>query len=340
MSSLDISSNPDFQQLQALQLSQVSEMQDLKELQLSQVSEMQDLRSTMNRNFMEFGKQLTELCKTHKGKEPKDSPESSNSRPASINHNRSFSQPVSNCHNLPFSQTGVDLDSPQYASNILYDNNYYPAKHIKVGMPRFNGINAEHWLFAVCRYFIFNKVLEEQKLLIASFHLDGIARTWFAWTEASNQLTTCKNFVEALVRKFTTYNYCQLGRKLSKLCQEGIVVEYQGKFVELCTRVLGLPDAFILEMYISGLKDSIQSEVVRDKPNDIHEAFELSLLVESQQKGQKLNYWKPFVPKQTRFTNTFSSPSLSSPTIASHMITTPMENHLKVRFLFLKTFAC
>lgn len=117
----------------------------------------------------------------------------------------------------PFTQPVVDLDSPPYADAILQDSNYTPAKHLKVKMPRFDGIDAEHWLFTIRRYFIFNKIHEELKLLIVSFHLDGIARKWFAWLEASNMLSTWKNFVDAVVRKFTNLHYCLPGEKLRKL---------------------------------------------------------------------------------------------------------------------------
>lgn len=109
-----------------------------------------------------------------------------------------------------------------------------------------------------------------------------------------------KNSQRYLVICYQGVIYYLPGGKLSKLCQEGFVSEYQTKFEEMCTRVLGLPDSFILEMYISGLKDTIQAKVLRDKPTDIHEAFELSLLVESQQQGNKGGYYKPFVPKQTK----------------------------------------
>lgn len=65
------------------------------------------------------------------------------------------------------------------------------------------------------------------------------------------------NFVDAVVRKFTKLHYQLPGGKLSKLVQTETVVEYQGMFEEICTRVLGLPEYFILEMYISGLKEDI-----------------------------------------------------------------------------------
>lgn len=101
-----------------------------------------------------------------------------------------------------------------------------------------------------------------------SFHLDGITSKWFAWLEARNMLSTWKIFVDVVIRKFTNLHCCLHEGKLIKLCQEGFVSEYQSQFEEY-TRVLGLPDFFILKMYISRLREEIKAKVLRDKPIDI-----------------------------------------------------------------------
>lgn len=92
-------------------------------------------------------------------------------------------------------------------------------------MPRFDGKDAEGWIFAVRRYFIFNKIPEDQKLLLVSFHMDGIAKR-FVWMEASNFLSNWKNFVDSVLREFTNLRYAISGEKLSKLVQEGSMKDY------------------------------------------------------------------------------------------------------------------
>lgn len=150
----------------------------------------------------------------------------------------------------------LDLDRPKYAESILGNEAYVSPKNIRVVMPRFHGKDAEGWLFAVKRYFIFNKIPEDQKLLLASFHMDGLARKWFVWMEASNLLSNWKKFVDAILRKFTSLHLTLLGGKLSKLVQEGFLIAYRALFEEMSTKVLGLHDHFILEMFISGKKRS------------------------------------------------------------------------------------
>lgn len=94
----------------------------------------------------------------------------------------------------PYYQSQLNLDKPKYDECFLNDASYTPANNIKVTMPRFDGTDVEGWNIQVQRYFIYNKIPDEKKLLIASFHMDGIARKWFAWMEASNLFSDWKRF--------------------------------------------------------------------------------------------------------------------------------------------------
>lgn len=167
---VDLATHPDFVRLQSLQI--------------SQVNEMGEIRATMNNNFMHISKQLTEMGKNNNysseiGEIPKRPPDPINKESSEI-----ITLPQT------YYQSIINLDKPCYALSILQDSDYVPAKHIKVDMPKFNGTEAEHWIYSARRYFIFNKVPENQKLLIAAFHVEGIAKKWFSWMEASNMLST------------------------------------------------------------------------------------------------------------------------------------------------------
>lgn len=275
----DLATHPDFVRLYSLQL--------------SQVNEMGEIRSTMNSNFMQISKQLQDMCNNSYSTEideiPKIPPDQTKTESSEL-----ISLPQT------YYQSIINLDKPCYALSILQNPDYIPAKHIKVDIPKFDGTEAEHWIYSARRYFIFNKVPEDQKLLIASFHMEGLARKWFSWMEASNMLSTWVNFVDAVVRKFTKLHYQLPGGKLSKLVQTGTVAEYQSMFEEMCTRVLGLTEYFILEMYISGLKEDIQADVVMGKPADIHEAFELSSMIETKKGPVRTLTYKNYIPKQPK----------------------------------------
>lgn len=131
--------------------------------------------------------------------------------------------------------------------------------------------------------FLYNKTPEEQKLLIVSFHLDVMARKWFSWMETSGFLSDWKAFVKSMIRKFSSAQFTIPDGKLSKLLQTSLVTEYVTQFdQEMCTRCLGSPDYFVLEMFISGLKEEIQQEVIKAKLDDLHEAFDVASFIEGQ----------------------------------------------------------
>lgn len=56
----------------------------------------------------------------------------------------------------------------------------------------------------------------------------------------------------------------------------------------MCTKVLGLLEYFILDMFISGLKENIQNEVLKSKPLDIQEAYDLALFIGKQQPNKAI----------------------------------------------------
>lgn len=91
--------------------------------------------------------------------------------------------------------------------------------------------------------------------------------------EASNLLSTWKKSVKAVLRKFNILHYALPGGKLSKLPHSGSVIDYEIEFEEMCTKVLGSSDYFVLEMFIYGLKEDIQKEVIKGKLVDLQESF-------------------------------------------------------------------
>lgn len=91
-------------------------------------------------------------------------------------------------------------------------------------MPKFNGKDAEGWIFL-----------------------------WIA----SDFLTTWPEFVKAMLHKFVKATFAIPGGKLGKLMQTTTVANYIDKFEELSTRVTGLPNWFLLESFITELREDI-----------------------------------------------------------------------------------
>lgn len=94
---------------------------------------MGELRTFVNKNFLELGKQVSELClKVSElalgGVPPK---------PLDLNNRvSSGSYLIKQPHT--YYQLVVNLDKPCNVVSVMEDPNYSPAKHIKVSMPRFD----------------------------------------------------------------------------------------------------------------------------------------------------------------------------------------------------------
>ncbi|GJS55833.1 hypothetical protein Tco_0629195 [Tanacetum coccineum] len=67
---------------------------------------------------------------------------------------------------------------------------------------------------------------------------------------------------------------------LSKLLQMGTVAEYESEFVILANRVTRISESLLTSFYISGLKLTLQIDLLRAKPTTLGEAFALAQITE------------------------------------------------------------
>ncbi|GJU25518.1 hypothetical protein Tco_1164139 [Tanacetum coccineum] len=68
---------------------------------------------------------------------------------------------------------------------------------------------------------------------------------------------------------------------LSKLLQMGTVAEYESEFVVLANRVTGISESLLTSFYISGLKLTLQIDLLRARPKTLGEAFALARITEA-----------------------------------------------------------
>lgn len=54
-------------------------------------------------------------------------------------------------------------------------------KGMKVEVPRFKGEEPEDWIFKIKEFFEIYGVPSEQRIKIASFHMEGAAYLWYKW---------------------------------------------------------------------------------------------------------------------------------------------------------------
>lgn len=231
-----------------------STIKRLQTFQMAQTSELSELRKSLNYNVMELGKQISELANVITNKQ---------TVPISKNSGETSSAQMEIGIDPNDSVALVDPEMLAYAVSMYGNADCTPSKHIKFDMPKFNGSDPEAWIFMARRFFIFHNTPEDQKLIIASFHVTDAALKWFLWMESSNYLTTWPAFVKSLLKKFNPTTYTIPGGRLSKISQITSVVEFVTRLEDYSSKVIGVPDWFLLEMFISGLKDEVQTEVVK-----------------------------------------------------------------------------
>jgi len=132
---------------------------------------------------------------------------------------------------------------------------------IKLDVPRFDGIDPLDWIFKITRFFEYHKTSENERLIVASFYMDGRALAWFQWMIGNGQFTSWPTFLKALQTRFAPSQYENRMGTLFKLTQCGTVAKYLSAFEDLAHRTIGLPLPFLLNCFISGLTPEIYREV-------------------------------------------------------------------------------
>ncbi|XP_059284594.1 uncharacterized protein LOC132037945 [Lycium ferocissimum] len=103
-------------------------------------------------------------------------------------------------------------------------------KPAPVELGRFHGVNSEAWVFQAERYFELYGIMEDHKLTLASFYLDGDALEWYRWLFRNKQLVNWEHFAEKLLVRFQKWDLEVPGGRLAKFRQTTTVAKCQSLF--------------------------------------------------------------------------------------------------------------
>ncbi|VFQ68943.1 unnamed protein product [Cuscuta campestris] len=179
--------------------------------------------------------------------------------------------------------------------------------YMKLHFPRFSGDDPTGWIYQAEQYFEFQNVADEDRVTLASFHLDGIALQWHRWFSKPRGPMTWKEFTTALLSRFGPTDYVDPSKSLHRLKLITTVEAYIEAFERLSHRVDNLLESFLLGCFSGGPKEEIRLEVKLKKPRTVADAMGLSRLVE-----EKLSLQR-WVPPSTRAAS-FNPPSKAQPT--------------------------
>ena len=111
------------------------------------------------------------------------------------------------------------------------------SKTAKLEFPRFLGGDPIEWVAQVDQFFEFQATTEAQKVLLASFHLEGEANQWWRWLNRTfreeRREVTWAIFKEELWARFGPTDGEDFDEALSHIRQVGSLQGYQQEFEKL-----------------------------------------------------------------------------------------------------------
>ncbi|KAH9685459.1 hypothetical protein KPL70_013963 [Citrus sinensis] len=120
----------------------------------------------------------------------------------------------------------------------------------------------------------------EQKVSLASFHLEGEANQWWQWMRRTYQeeekIVTWESFVEELWARFGPTECEDYDEALSRVKQTGSLRDYQREFERLGNRVHGWTQKALVGTFMGGLKPEILEEIRMFRPKTLKEAISLA----------------------------------------------------------------
>ncbi|KAJ0021522.1 hypothetical protein Pint_31690 [Pistacia integerrima] len=188
----------------------------------------------------------------------------------------------------------------------------YTLKPIRLDFPWFKGEeDPTSWLCRVEQFFNFHEKPNEERVSIASFHLEDEAQLWFQLLKEDKLEVSWDDFKEGLYSRYGPNQYLDFFGDLAKLQQKGSVQAYQVQFEKLFSKVGWLAPERKVSCFISGLQDSICIEVQVGRPRTLLEVIGLSRLYEAKSLTQRKML---MTPKQggppTRPASTTTSPTV------------------------------
>jgi hypothetical protein len=157
---------------------------------------------------------------------------------------------------------GNDMASTSRNSRNKGTQGAINSKVAKLEFPSYNGTDdPTSWICKVGQYFEFHMTEDENKVMLAAYHLEGEAQLLYQIFKEDEQNISWEILKEMIHVRFGPTQFEDFYGDLSKLKQHGRVKEYQCQFEKLLSRVRKLSQAHQVGGFMSGLKESIRTDV-------------------------------------------------------------------------------
>lgn len=183
------------------------------------------------------------------------------------------------------------------------NNHPFQVRNVKIDFPILDGSDVLQWIFKAEQFFNYHKTPGEQRLIIASIHLDKEVVPCYQMMTRENSFKTWIAFTRALETEFGPSPYECPRSQLFKLTQIGSVQSYYVQFTALANRVQGITQEALLDCFVGGLKPNIRMDVIAQSPTSLLRTVSLAKL-----------YEEKYTPKLKPFSSSFSSKTQTSNT--------------------------
>lgn len=154
----------------------------------------------------------------------------------------------------------------------------------KLDFPKFDGSNPRNWIKKCNRYFDLCKIATDQKVNLASLYMIDKAETWVTSYLAVRKFVEWDDFIIDLIARFRDDGAGNIVEQFNKLQQTGQLEDYIDEFEGVRSMMLQynhvLPDSYVLDSFIGGLKSTVKPFVKAFKPNSIAEVIDYARLKE------------------------------------------------------------
>ncbi|XP_047326513.1 uncharacterized protein LOC124930200 [Impatiens glandulifera] len=179
----------------------------------------------------------------------------------------------------------------------------------RIDFPKFDGNDVDGWIYAAEEFFEVDNTPLDIQPRIARLHFKDKARLWY--TNFRNHLDA--NFVitwdflkTEIKKKFGHTIFDDPMGELMNLKQVGPINEHNDKFIEISYRLPLMPNDYMLNCYLGGIRKEIANSVRLLHPNSLNDAMAMARVQEATYDSLKVylhNNGPPLLPtpKPTKF---------------------------------------
>ena len=131
------------------------------------------------------------------------------------------------------------------------------------------------WLNRCDQFFDGQRTIEEEKVWLASYHMTGVARTWYGQLQRDAPPLSWSHFKQLCQRFGPPLRSNPLG-ELARLPFRTTVDDYQERFWDLLAQTAPLSQEQQVQLFTAGLPDRIKIDVELMAPRDLNQALSLA----------------------------------------------------------------